>query len=328
MPLRQMTLGFVPSFSGTGGLDNDTVALSKKDFLALPEEKILKLINESVNNPDNFIGAGHDASVYRISDEPYCVRKMHKNKITGPVSFELTQEDKINHVVAKLSDGTSIMKYLEGYPPYLFSLYGYNIKQTDINKIIDDMPVSSFQNFIRQIGYAKQNGMIFDCGWGNVVVNPESKTITAIDFYTENENFYNDIRILQACYASLIYPEAPAEHKKTCAAKLILAALEEMKPGVTPSMEIRDICISSFLDRFCSEENLGCPKILKKVLQEIEALKLKDLSNIGAESLYNNIKNELNGKIKVAQFLIKQTLLPSYESNTIPVIDDKEIYNL
>ena len=324
-----MTAGFVPSFSGVRELDNDTAAFSKKDFLSLPEVQILNKINESLNNPDNFIGAGHDASVYRISDEPYCVRRMHKNKnkIAGPVSFELTQEDKINHVVAKLSDGTSIMKYLEGYPPYLFSLYGYNIKQTDINKILEEMPVIAFQNFIRQIGNAKQNDMFFDCGWGNVVVNPQNNTITAIDFYTGSENFYNDGRILQACYSSLVYPGAPAEHKKTCAAKLMLAALEEMKPDISPCMDIRDINISSFLGRFCSEEKQDYPKILKNILQEIEKLKLKDLYN-KSDSLYTNTENELNGKIKVAQFLIKQTLLPSYESNTIPVIDDKEIYNL
>ena len=65
----------------------------------------------------------------------------------------------------------------------------------------------------------KQNGMFFDCGWGNVIINPKDKTITAIDFYTENENFYNDGSILQACYSSLVYPGAPAEHKKTCAAQ-------------------------------------------------------------------------------------------------------------
>ena len=319
------------SFSGADkAMQSDTVSFSKSNLLSLNEDEIIAKISESVNNPYNYIGSGSEASVYRVTDEPYCVRVSNKQipKIKKPVSQDLTLEDKINHIVAKLPDDVRVMKYLEGYPPYLVSLYKYyDISQSEVNKILEEMPVSSFQNFFRQICYAKEHGMIFDCCWSNVIINPKDKTITAIDFYTENENFYNDGRILQACYSSLVYPGAPAEHKKTCAAKLMLAALEEMKPDISPCMDIRDINISSFLGRFCSEEKQDYPKILKNILQEIEKLKLKDLYN-KSDYLYTNTENELNGKIKVAQSLIKQTLLPSYESNTIPVIDDKKFYNL
>ena len=320
------------SFSGADkAMQSDTVSFSKSNLLSLNEDEIIAKISESVNNPYNYIGSGSEASVYRVTDEPYCVRVSNKQipKIKKPVSQDLTLEDKINHIVAKLPDDVRVMKYLEGYPPYLVSLYKYyDISQSEVNKILEEMPVSSFQNFFRQICYAKEHGMIFDCCWSNVIINPKDKTITAIDFYKDVENT-NNSSMLQDCYASLIYSEAPVQHKKACAAKLLLAALEEMKPGVIPCIGVIDFNMPKFIDRFYFDRKLtysAYAKQLKEILQDIEALKIKDLYNQDTNCLNNNVKIELNWKIKLAESLIKQIFL-SQKNNNPPVINENNFYN-
>lgn len=314
------------SFRGADkSLPSDTVSFSKKDLFSCEEDEIIEKISEAVNNPDNLIGSGSEAAVYRISGEPYCVRilKNKKNKIKKPVSTKLTKKDKINHVVAKLPNGIRVMKYLEGYPPYLLSLYSYDKTQKEVDKMLDEMPVSSFQKFFRQICYAKKHDMFFDCVWSNVIVNPKTNTITAIDFYKKIENDYLAYSVLQECYDSLIYPNAPETHKNTCAAKLLLALFEEMKPGVLPCIDVIDADMYGFIERCDLIKSPAYSKLLKKILNDIEILKIKDLYNHNAESLYNNAKNELNGKIKVAQSIIKQTLLHS-QTSTLQVISDKD----
>ncbi len=320
------------SFSSADkAMQSDTVSFSKSNLLSLNEDEIISKISESVNNPYNYIGSGSEASVYRVTDEPYCVRVSNKKipKIKKPVSQDLTVEDKINHIVAKLPDDVRVMKYLEGYPPYLVTLYKYyDISQSEVNKILEEMPVSSFQKFFRQICYAKEHDMIFDCCWSNVIINPKDKTITAIDFYKEDGSSFNN-NVLKDCYSSLVYSEAPAKHKKICAAKLLLAVMQEMKPGIKPCIAVNDIDCAGFVNQFYFDESSTCLpyiKLLKKIFKDIEILKIKDLYNQDTNCLNNNVKVELNGKIKLAESLIKQIFLPQI-NNQIPVIDENTIYN-
>ena len=312
------------SFSGTDkSLQSDTVSFSKKDLLSQSEDIIFAKTAASINNPENYLGSGTEAAVYRIKDTDYCVRVLNKNKnkISKPISFNLTEADKINHVVAKLGNGATIMKFYEGYPSYKTYNSRHTIKQESIDKIVEDLPISAFQKLLKQICYAKDNGMIFDCSWQNVIINPKDKTITAIDFYELNEEFPEEVHPLRYCYASLIYNDAAEEHKKDCLAKLLLAGLEEMKPGVSPIMSPKEFGFCDFINAAYKYKYMTpdkYTKLLKNVFSEIENLKEKENSDI-------NIKSELNGKIKIAESIIKQTLLKNDYKSSIPVIKD---YNM
>lgn len=315
------------------GIDNhlleDTFISSKQDLLTLSESEIIEKVNQTVANKNNYLGCGSEAVVYRIPDTDYCVRlkKNNKSKLCHPVSFKLSTRDKINHVVAKIGKNAAILKFYEGFPSFVMNESNCKIIQSEVDKSLDELPVSAFSGLLRQVCFAKKHDMVFDCDWSNVIINPENKTITAIDFYKLDKDMPEVIYPLRACYSSLIYPEAPVLHKKNCMAKILLAALEEMKPGEVPCMPVEEFNFSDFINKVYSDKNMSSDAytdLLKKIMNDIECLKIKNIYNKDDK----NIQSELNGKIKVAQFLIKQTLLPSYESNTIPVIDDKEIYNL
>ena len=85
-----------------------------RDLLDLPQKDILAKVQNSVT-PDNFLGQGTEAEVYRIKGTKYCVRIPYlAQDIYRLYTKELTPIDKVNHVVAKLGFGASIMKYFEG----------------------------------------------------------------------------------------------------------------------------------------------------------------------------------------------------------------------
>ena len=76
-------------------------------------------------------------------------------------------------------------------------------------------------------------------------------------------------------------------------------------------------------DRFYTAKRL---RGVRFKFKDIEILKIKDLYNQDTNCLNNNVKVELNGKIKLAESLIKQIFLPQI-NNQIPVIDENTIYN-
>ncbi len=318
-------IAFNVSFRGTGKLlQNDTISFSKNDLLSQSEDVIFAKITDAVNNPSHYLGSGSEATVYKIEDTGYCVRVLNKNKnkISRPVSFSLTDSDRINHVVAKLGNGATVMKFFEGYPPYILPglKNRYKIKQSEIDVMLDNMPVTAFQKFFRQICTANKNNMGFDCSWNNVIVNSKDNTITAIDFYKMDEEFPDVFKPLRLCYASLTYLKADTQHKKNCAAHLLLAALDELKPGHNPCCSVNELDFSGFLHLVYRDKNMKPDRytlLLLNTLNDIEVLKIKNMYN-----KYDlKIANELNGKIKVASILIRQSLLP-VKKDSLQVIDD------
>ena len=309
--------------------DRDTFSYSTTNFLSLPHNKIIEQIKKSVTNPNNFLGKGREAYVYKIQQTPYCVRILHgsTNKIKGQLSFDISDEEKVNHVIAKFQGGITIMPCFEGYPPYILPglKSRYKIQQSEIDEILDNMPVSAFQKFFRQICTANKNNMGFDCSWNNVILNSKDKTITAIDFYKMNEEFPDVFKPLRLCYASLTYLKADAEHKKNCAGKLLLAALEELKPGIEPCCSVNEFDFSGFIHLVYRDKNMKPDRytaLLLNTLNDIEVLKIKNIYN--QDDL--KISNELNGKIKVAAALIRQSMLPE-TGDFLHIIDDSTFLN-
>ena len=144
--------------------------------------------------------------------------------------------------------------------------------------------------------------MIFDSTLSNVVVNPSQKTMTAIDFYEMQKYMPEDLKVLPAMMEALA-DDNNVEMRRKCLSKIILAALEELKPGVEPSLSIGDFRFRKFLE---SEEAI-MPEIvaanwhkLKRDLTDIECLKIKEYAGL-------DITDEMNERIKIVQ-----TLLNSY----------------
>ena len=285
--------------SGTAKCEKDTVSFSgkEKDFLELSKKEIFEKINQSKNR-EHFIGSGGEANVYRIADTPYVVRiaKSRKQDFTERLSYDLSEQDKINHTVAKLGGDSRIMKYLPGENCFKYK------NQNELFKL----PVESYYNLYKQICHAKDNGMVFDCNSTNIIFNPKNKTLTAIDFYKVDTDFPENTKPLSAIFSALTTTTLAfhPENFKNLLSGLLNVVLKDFEPGVKPVQNLTELSLGSLFRNFesCYEDSLP-PQydVLKKTFYE--ALQLKY-----AESLGQDVKQELNGRIKICRALIKQVL--------------------
>ena len=298
---NKLTSVTVPDFKKQ--LKNDVFERSsaqktdKNDFLSLSKQEIIDRVLFSVKQRENYIGCGGDARVYKIENTDYCVRLPYKSgdlKNTT-LSFDLKEQDRINHTVAKFSNGAAIMKYIEGFTLSKRSSQG-KLSQSVVDRALLDLPVSAFHGLFKQVCHAKDNGMIFDCSSTNVILDTKKQALTAIDFYEMLPEEPEDIKPLRFMQASLT-EGADFALKKKCALKIILGALEELKPGVKPCMNIGEFGFRDFVDNVQIGNDISPSKewvILKDVLTDVLCLKIKEIAGC-------NVNDLLEYKIEEAQ---------------------------
>ncbi len=305
---------FQPSFGlNAQAQGRDVFEFSKKtdkpdkpydDFLSSPKNLMLKRILDSVADKDCFLGCGNSAVVYKIKETPYCIRfpKGQKSLEVTRMTTNLSEKDKINHVVARFPRGISLMKTIEGFP-LAVSESNKKIKQKELNNIVENLPVSAFHGLFKQVCHAKDNNMMFDCSAMNVIVNPEKKTLTAIDFYEMDPKYPEDVKVLSYMFEAL----QSCENAKKIAGKIVLGAMEELKPGKVPCLNIDDFKFVKFVSSLqykCSQPPEGLDEIAD-ALVELECMKLQEL--IGDDSL--ELKKDLASKLEETKSLIVKNLI-------------------
>ncbi len=280
---------------------SSAVSFGNRSFLSLPKEKIFDRIDKSINEK-NFLGEGSEASVYKIVDSDYCIRlnSDFRSDYRKHLSFDISEEDKINHIVAKLGDDATILKYIEGIPVFA--------KEEDvgtssiIKESVKSAPISSFQKLLAQIAYAANKDMIFDCCGANVIINPKTKEITAIDFYKNTPEFTEVVRPLSAIYSALVTSFDDVEYRKVCANKVLNAGIQEISKPNEICLPIGNFDFSRLLYNLKLEGLFPNDKyynLLKNICADIQKLKLEELRG-------KNVATELYGRIKMAKALVKQ----------------------
>lgn len=298
--LAHVSFGGISS-SKLSPLAKDTVSLSKP-FLQKSKEEVFKIIEEAIKDKNNFLGEGGEAKTYLIPNENCCVRilKDYPKAYKTDFSLDLNEEDKVNHVIAKLGNGSTIMKYIEGFPLFPLTRVVNPKTSKEISEAISTIGADSYNKLLKQVCEAKDIDMIFDCSWTNVILNPKDKTLTAIDFYKMDEKFPEIVRPLRHMYSAI--PHNTYAEKASCCGKIILAGLQEMEAGVKPCLSISEFRFANFIDKVI--EDMGKRETkpleqLKDVLTDIECIKIK-------EYVGEDVTKELNGKLKVARCLVKQ----------------------
>lgn len=271
------------------------------DLLKLSDKTIFQRIKAATSDRCNYIGEGGEAKVYKIPNSNYCVRiEKHDSDYKPILDRNITECDRINHVVAKFGQNSSIMHYIEGVPvltPYTLADEGRKIAQD-----IAQMPISTFKNFLQQICQAYDNDMLFDCAWGNVIVNSKENKLTAIDF---NKNIYNEsLKPLSYTFSALDNEFTTPEQAKTFANKILNAALEEFEPGHKPFWNVTFFDFSALLQDIQHKSDFGNTpqsKLLAKCLNTLKDLKVQD--NLG-----NDVSKNLDFMLQTIKCLIKQNL--------------------
>lgn len=169
-------------------LKSDTVSFcAKKDLLKLPSEKIIEICENAIKYGIR-LGEGKEAVAYKIEEFPeYCVRQ-EKRYSKSPNGFQISRAlnkyDIVNHVVARLDEGTTIMHYISGMPIKIRSSLDTKrpIKETIQGLLANEFPERSFRKVLAQIEDAKAKGIDFDRFGENLHVDPLNYEMTCIDF--------------------------------------------------------------------------------------------------------------------------------------------------
>lgn len=284
---------YYPSFHSTAlqnPLKNDVfVKREHCDFLLKPSKEILQCIKQSIKSDENLLGSGGEAEVWKIKDTNYCVRVPRKTTFVGKLYIKktLSEEDKINHTVAKLSNGATIMPIIKGV-----TFSSDNIDDYEVAKLIENMPVSSFRDLIEQINYAEtKTDLIFDVGWKNVIIDSNKNKMTAIDFYKSEDKPLFTNQILSNVFATLTSnPKTSVEQKKICAGKIILATIQFLD---TKNNNFSTLGVSRFVETLKKRnlfENIKYAKVLESNLNKLKS----------------NNPNTFRGASKVLTTLVRQ----------------------
>lgn len=275
-------------------------AKNKSDLLTLSKEEIINAILISSKKSENFIGNGNEAKVYKIDGTNYCVRVPYdsKNLRNSDISLDVSEKDKVNHVVARFSNGVTIMNLIDGFS--LEGRFSNTFPQEPRNKALLKLPVSAFNGLFKQVCHAKDNDMIFDCSAPNLIINPKEKTITAIDFYEMDPEYPEQVKPLRHMLEAMGDSD-DFEFRKKVIGKILLGALEELKPDVKPCLNIGEFKFRDFMDNaqnggsLCRSQKWAK---LKDVLTDVECLKIKEMAGI-------DVKDILQYKIDEASELIQ-----------------------
>lgn len=262
-----------------------------KEFLELSADEIMQIIEKSVHNPENMLGRGGEASVYKIKGTNYCVRIPHRVNEPGykrDLSLNLvpTQNDKINHIVAKLGDDITIMPNIKGY-----NFFSKGVSKARVAEMIDNMPQTTFDRLFAQLYDAQRLGMRFDNSWSNILINPELQSMTAIDFYRTT----NPGGLISGMNFALKYNGVTTtEQKNNISRKILTSFVQSVEKGENPKMRSTELDVIGAMI-----EDFSYSKLMQDIFRQI--VDLNTWKHLGG-----NVALELDGKLKVAKALIRQ----------------------
>lgn len=216
------------SFSQKPALEQDTVTFSgriTKDLMDLPAKSILSECKKAIKE-NIIIGEGKEARVYKIQTYPqYCVRCEKRSNFDVnqlKLSKHLSSYDKLNHVVAKLDEGTSLMKYIPGVPLKIMdtdTADGIKVKNTIKGLVANNFTESPFKKIIAQVEDAKTKGIDFDRKGENLHVDPLSQEMVCFDFSPRyHDSAYNPISYIYSALDVDKTEYAPKVFGKLCKA--------------------------------------------------------------------------------------------------------------
>ncbi len=268
----------------------NNINFNGNNFLDLSESEIRKRAKESIT-PWNFIGQGTVAKVFKIKDTDYCVRVPHysMDRFSYRCTKDISAEDKINHIVAKLGFGATIMKFFKGITPQKYK--DNEFSRDKLQKQISEMPISSYTNLLHQIAEAADNEMLFDFSGGNLIVDTENKKLTAIDFYKMPADNPRPIRPLTEMYQVLTCYGAKPDIGKKIYENIVTAALEEFKPKIIPCMDLELFDFIYLLSRRNTDHKLSGKETISQHIDKY--YNIRDSVSYCLDSLKQIKKNEI-----------------------------------
>lgn len=243
--LRLGEFKYYPYSRTLGPLKQDLAEFaSKKDFFSFCTELQQELLSKTVSK-ENFIFKGAQGKVYRIPGTDCAIKiPLECKNVTGKeINTNVTVQDKVNYIIAKIGDDTQIMKYIDGKNTTQLLRKGIAV-----NKTILDMPHESFMSYIEKIVEASKVNMFHDFGGPNTLINTKYKYMIPIDFHSSLTRKANPIEDLFFQFGKQMQS---SKEQDLLLAKSALAYVDLIKSGKITSKTIAKTDVSLFKVRDC-----------------------------------------------------------------------------
>lgn len=242
----------------------------------------------------NIAGKGSEGIVYRIPETQLALKLPQKYKSIPdiPLNKNVSEQEAVNNIRAKIGDDIFIIRYAEG-------ITNRDVIFSEFNRHVGETPVKSFKSYLQQIINAFSKGMKHDSGGSNAILNPETRGLTAIDFYKTNMlsvNLFDDVYLQFGRHMN-----EPAQ-VNTLLGKTSLAFLDLIK-----SNEINPAMIRKFPVSFRKISGVSLSKDtvfmaeLEKQLHEITELKQ-------LEKISPDFRTKLADKISILEDYINKNI--------------------
>lgn len=274
--LRLGEINFYPKTKLLEPLKQDLAEFaSKKDFFTFGESLQKELLSKTVSK-ENFIAKGAQGKVYRIPGTD-CAVKVPLDCVSipiKPISKNISPQEKVNLVLAKIGDDINIIKYVDGKNPYQLSRRGVSVPKTVLS-----LPHEAFTNYIEKISEASKLNMFHDIAGANTLINEKYRYIVPIDFYHSLTKKANPVEDLYFQFGNYL---KNSKEQDLFLAKSSLAFVDLIRTNKINAKNLAkmDVSLKKLQDCFLPENRRFFSEVeyrLKKItgLKKMESLSLE-----------------------------------------------------
>lgn len=302
----------------------DTISFQayKPDLMSLPAQKIIKECQRALAD-GIVIGEGQEAICYKMERFPqYCIRRDKKTSADASkfgLSYALSKFDKVNHVVAKLDDGTVIEEYISGIPlkiiPHRDTPDGILVKKSIKGLIANNFPEAPFRKILEQIESAQRSGIKFDRNGENLLVDAVNQEFNCIDFSPRFQSEVVEYNPISFIYSAIDVDNT--EHAPKIFGKLCKAYAQRILSVDIKRLNLDTLDLNFYHRGFINDPFNDFPN--KKLLDEVSE-KLRELIEIKKDK--SNPKEYLEYMVYEFKEFINEKIMPCKKQSMIPNIYD------
>lgn len=228
----------------------------------------LKYTNNNVLDSLELVGKGAEGSVYKVKDSQFAIKVKNDlsipKELNKPIDLTVEPQGCINHVVAKIGDNVSIMKFIDWKPIDLSAL-----KELNADKIKPCM---------KHIYDAVNKGFRHDFGGKNILLDKDSGKLIPIDFIPKKIGYKEDL--LSNMFIQLYAPAKNSDDVNKLMANISLAFVQLLKENAITTTGLKNLSINlkTVKDIVRMKRNFAESELfivsLEKKLQDVVSKKL------------------------------------------------------
>lgn len=228
----------------------------------------LKYINNDVLDSLELVGKGAEGSVYKVKGSQFAIKVKNdlsiSKELNKPIDLTVDPQGRINHVLAKVGENVSIMKFIDWKP-------------IDINAL-KELNVDKIKPCMKHICDAVNKGFRHDFGGKNILLDKASGKLVPIDFIPKKIGYKEDL--LSNMFIQLYTPAKNSDDVNKLMANISLAFVQLLKENAITTTGLKNLSINLKtvkdiirMNRNFAESELFITSVEKK-LQDVVSKKL------------------------------------------------------